>query len=159
MVNKQLRKIKFLLIKLLRIKSNAHNIAMGFTLGLLINFVPSFGIGPILSAGLAKLFRGNPVAGFIGGISIIWMFPLLFYLNIVVGEIVFPIEAVNIEEGLEDTEEVLEVGFQIGKAFIIGMIMNMIFFGIIIYLMIFTVIKKYRREVLMFINKKWTIQK
>jgi uncharacterized protein (DUF2062 family) len=157
MVIKQLRKIKFLLVKLLRIKGNAHSIAMGFTIGLLINFVPSFGIGPILSAALAKLFRGNPVAGFIGGISIIWMFPLLFYLNIVVGEIVFPIETVDIEERLEDTEEVLEVGFQIGKAFFIGMMINILLFGIIIYLLIYTVVKKYRREVLLFIYKKWTI--
>jgi uncharacterized protein len=157
MVTKQLRKMKFFLLRLLRIKSNAHSIAIGFTIGIIITFVPSFGIGPILSAGFAKLVRGNPVAGFIGGLSVMWMFPLLFYLNIVVGEIIYPIEIVNMNKGLDETEEVLEVGFQIGKTFLVGMLINSLLFGIFTYLFTYTIIKKYRREVLLFIYKKWLV--
>lgn len=157
MINKLLRKIKFLIIKLLRIKGNAQSIALGFTTGAIINFIPSFGLGIILSTGLAKLLRGNTVAGFIGGLSLIWLFPLLFYLNIVVGETLFPIELTDIEERLEEADEAIEVGLQIGKAFIIGMFINMLVFGVIIYLIIYTIVKKYRQDALMFFYRKWKI--
>lgn len=157
MIKKQLRKLKFLLIRLLRIKDNAHSIAIGFTIGFLINFVPSFGIGPLLSAISAKLLRGNSFAGFIGGISFLWAFPLLFYLNIVVGENLFPIELFNIGGGIEDTEEALVVGLQIGKAFFIGMLINMLLFGSSMYFISYTILKRYRYDLLMFIYRKWGI--
>lgn len=159
MLSNLLRKIKYLLLRLLRIKGNAHKIALGFTIGMLINFVPSFGLGPLLSAAGAKLLRANPVAGFIGGLSLLWIFPILFYLNVVVGEWFIPIEVNDLEDSLEDTEEAIEVGFQIGKAFLIGMVINMITFGMITYFLIYTVIKKYRVEVLQFITTKWMISK
>jgi uncharacterized protein (DUF2062 family) len=159
MINKQLRKIKYLLLRLFRIKSNAHSIALGFTVGLLMNFVPSFGLGPFLSAASAKLIRANPVAGFIGGLSLLWLFPLLFYLNVVIGEMLIPIDVDDLEDSLEETEEVIEVGFQVGKAFLIGMIINVIMFGIVIYMLSYMVIKKYRNEVLQYIREKWFLAK
>jgi uncharacterized protein (DUF2062 family) len=159
MINKQLRKIKYLLIRLLRIKSNAHSIALGFTVGLLMNFVPSFGLGPILSAASAKLLRANTIAGFIGGLSFLWLFPLLFYLNVIIGELFIPIDVNELEESLEDTEEAIEAGFQVGKAFLIGMLINIVMFGIVIYLLSYMIIKKYRREVLQLICEKWKVSK
>ena len=160
MLNKQLRKLKFLFMRLLRIKGNAHGVARGFTVGVLINFVPSFGFGPFLSTMLPKLVRGNAVAGFIGGVIFLWAFPILFYINIVVGEYFTPVEiAESIEEVIEaeETEEVIEAGLQIGKAFIIGMFVNMFVFGILTYLTVYTIVKKFRHEVLMFIYMKWRV--
>ncbi|WP_220154046.1 DUF2062 domain-containing protein [Rossellomorea aquimaris] len=75
MIRKKLRKFKCLTLKLLRLKGNAHSIALGFTVGLIINFVPSFGIGPVISTACAKIFKGNPFAGLVGGVSLIWAFP------------------------------------------------------------------------------------
>ncbi|MCM3760251.1 DUF2062 domain-containing protein [Alkalihalobacillus oceani] len=158
-IHKYIRKFKFLLIRLLRIKDNAHHIAIGFTADLLINFVPSFGIGPIISIASAKLVRGNLTSGFIGGISIIWAFPLLFYLNMVVGEKLIPIELDELGESIEETVEVLKVGVRIGKAFFIGMCMNMLVFGLIIYFLTYTIIKRYRKSALTFLTKKWKVPK
>lgn len=61
------RRFKYLLIKLLRLKDHSHKVALGFSLGSVVNFVPTFGFGIILSVGLAKLCKGNSIAGLIGG--------------------------------------------------------------------------------------------
>ena len=61
------RRFKYLLIKLLRLKDHSHKVALGFSLGSVVNFVPTFGFGLILSVGLAKLCKGNSIAGLIGG--------------------------------------------------------------------------------------------
>ncbi len=167
MIKKQLRKLKYLCIRLLRIKDRAHSVASGFTIGFLMNFIPSFGFGPFLSTVSPKLVRGNPVAGFIGGIAFIWAFPLFFYLNVVVGEALLPISLetkidiilVEIEEGLEEPEEVINASLKIGKAFIVGMLANLIFFGICIYFLIYYVIKKYRRDLLRIVHRNWNITK
>jgi uncharacterized protein len=153
MIIKRLRNIKFLLLKLLRINDSAHGIAIGFTVGVLINFVPSFGIGPILSALCAKLFKGNPFAGFVGGLASLWAFPLLFYLNIVVGEILLSVDTPK----LEQMGQIFTGNSLIWKAFIVGMILNMLVFGSIIYFIIYYFVKKYRYDILMFIYKKWKI--
>ncbi len=155
------RKIKFMLLKLFRLRDNAHSVAIGFTVGLLLNFIPTFGVGPLASAALPKLFRGNSVAGLVGGILLIWAFPLLFYLNIVTGHILFPIEIeeIIIEQGIEETEEVIEVGITIGKAFIVGMIVNMLVAGLLSYITVYFIFKRSRRKVLLLIYKKWNIQK
>lgn len=167
MFRRQLRKLKYLCIRLLRIKDNAHSIARGFTIGFLMNFIPSFGLGPFLSTLGPKLVRGNVVAGFIGGIFFIWAFPFFFYLNIIVGEALLPIKIetkieiiiVEFEEGLEEPEQVITASLKIGKAFLVGMIVNMILFGAVLYFFIYYFIKKYRKDVLKHFHKSWTLTK
>jgi uncharacterized protein len=159
MTKKLLRKSKYLLIKLLRLQDKAHSVALGFTLGLLINFVPSFGLGPVISVAFAKLLRGNAIAGLVGGLSIIWAFPILFYLNTLVGHLFFPIEIHDLTDHFEETDETVEFGLQVGKAFIAGMIANMIITGIIVYFISYTIIKNFRVKLLQYIYKNWKIPK
>ncbi|UTW69417.1 DUF2062 domain-containing protein [Anaerobacillus sp. HL2] len=91
MLNKQLRKMKYLTLRLLRINDNVHSIAIGFTVGLIMNFIPTFGLGPLLSTFTPKLVKGNSVARINRWICLYMDFPVFFYLNIVVGESVLPI--------------------------------------------------------------------
>src|SRR6478752_362796 len=86
------RRFKYLLIKLLRLKDHSHKVALGFSLGSIVNFIPTFGFGLMISVGLAKLCKGNSIAGLIGGMLFMWAFPLLFYLNMVVGSYIFPVD-------------------------------------------------------------------
>ena len=157
MIKKKLREIKFLMLKLLRIKDNAHSIALGFTLGLLINFIPSFGMGPVISTACAKLFKGNPFAGLVGGVFLIWAFPFFFYLNYLVGHIFFSPDVAQAVTSMEASEETVEASFQIGKAFIIGMMINLIIFGILIYSFMNSLVKKHRNSMLTFIHKRWNV--
>ncbi|MBW3113706.1 MULTISPECIES: DUF2062 domain-containing protein [Bacillaceae] len=148
MIRKKLRELKCLTLKLLRLKDNAHSIALGFTVGLLINFVPSFGIGPVISTACAKIFKGNSFAGLVGGVSLIWAFPFFFYLNLAMGHLIFP---------LDPTSDVVGVGLQIGKAFFIGMLINIPIFGTLIYFIMNSAVKKYRVTMLTFVQRKWNV--
>jgi uncharacterized protein len=148
MIRKKLRELKCLTLKLLRLKDNAHSIALGFTVGLLINFVPSFGIGPIISTASAKIFKGNPFAGLVGGVSLIWAFPFFFYLNLVVGHLFFP---------LDSSGDAVGVGLQIGKAFFTGMMINIPLCGILTYAIMNSAVKKYRGTLLTFVQRKWNV--
>ncbi|MGG4382838.1 DUF2062 domain-containing protein [Priestia megaterium] len=87
-----MRRFKFLIIKLLRLKDHSHKVALGFSLGSIVNFIPTFGFGLMISVGLAKLCKDNSIAGLIGGMLFMWAFPLLFYLNMVVGGYIFPVD-------------------------------------------------------------------
>ncbi len=156
MINKNLRRLKFLLIKLFRIKENAHNVSLGFTLGFLIHFIPSFGMGPIISTVSAKLFKGNAVAGFISGVTLIWLFPFLFYLNVIVGETLFPSGIFPSAAGMP--AHGLGTGVHVGAAFFIGMVVNLLLFGMIVYYLIYTIMSKYRLRFLSYI-KNWDIKK
>lgn len=158
MINKQLRRLKFLLIRLFRLKDNAHNISLGFTLGFLIHFIPSFGMGPIISTASAKLFKGSPVAGFISGVSLIWLFPFLFYLNVIVGETLFPYGIFPSASGMPYHGAAIGASMHVGAAFFLGMIVNIILFGMIVYFLIYTLLLKYRLNFLSAI-KKWDIKK
>lgn len=165
MFRKQRRRLKYLIIRLLRIKDRAHGIARGFTFGFLVNFVPTFGFGPVISGIGPKLVKGNTVAGLIGGLLFLWAFPFMFYFNIIVGEAVLPIditekiEAVIIETEEVETEEVVEVGVKIGKAFIVGMFLNMLIFGSICYTIIYLLIKHSRKETLRSVRNNWKIER
>ncbi len=182
MTNKQQRNLKCLCIRLLRVQDKAHSIALGFTVGLLINFIPSFGLGPFFSTVIAKLMKGNSIAGFIGGVSFLWAFPFLFYLNVVVGETLLPISVnkkmdMAIEqfekEGqkqeviyqrievhpFEHFQKIISASLKIGKAFLLGMVVNIILFGTVCYWLTYYIIIKYRRDALKLIRSKWNPSK
>ncbi|MCA1053689.1 DUF2062 domain-containing protein [Rossellomorea aquimaris] len=152
-----MRNLKCLTLKLLRLKDNSHRISLGFTLGLMVNFVPSFGIGPILSTVIATLFRGNPYAGLVGGISMIWAFPLFFYLNYLIGNLLFPVGVTHASTFSLTAHSVPHSAFEIGKAFIAGMMINVAFFGMIVYKLMDTLMKKHRRSILSYVHNKWNV--
>ncbi|MFI8574484.1 DUF2062 domain-containing protein [Rossellomorea aquimaris] len=155
MIRKKLRECKCLTLKLLRLKDNSHSIALGFTVGLLINFVPSFGIGPFISTACAKMIKGNSFAGLVGGISLIWAFPFFFYLNLIVGYLFYPIDVMD--PSLDYASEAVDVGVQLGKAFFIGMFINIPLFGILTYFIIHSIVRRYRGTMLAYVQKKWNL--
>jgi uncharacterized protein (DUF2062 family) len=158
MINMHMRRFKFLLIKLFRLKDNAHKISLGFTVGFLINFIPSFGVGPLISAAGAKLFKGNPLAGFIGGVSLIWLFPFMFYLNVIVGNTLFPYGIFPSAAGMVPHGVPLGSSLHVGAAFLLGMLVNILFFGMVSYFLIFSIVQKYRSNCLTAI-KKWEVKR
>ncbi len=155
------RRFKYLLIKLLRLKDHSHKVALGFSLGSVVNFVPTFGFGLILSVGLAKLCKGNSIAGLIGGMFFMWAFPLMFYLNTVVGGYIFPIDLDQtlLQNTDEDLDNRLELGAKVGQNFLTGMILNSFLFGSILYIASYYIINQYRGFLLHYISKKWIVKK
>ncbi|AJI21483.1 DUF2062 domain-containing protein [Priestia megaterium] len=155
------RRFKYLLIKLLRLKDHSHKVALGFSLGSVVNFVPTFGFGLIISVGLAKLCKGNSIAGLVGGMFFMWAFPLMFYLNTVVGGYIFPLDfdQTLLQSADGNLDNRLELGAKVGKNFLTGMFLNSFLFGSILYIVSYYIINQYRGFLLHYISKKWIIKK
>ncbi|WP_281269276.1 DUF2062 domain-containing protein [Ammoniphilus oxalaticus] len=150
--------MKLYLLRLFRLRSSTHKIALGISIGFLPNWVPSFGLGPFLSVLLAKLFRANASAALIGGVSGTFMWPFLFYLNYRVGA-----WALREKSEVSDLEDVPyqhldtpnDVGNlnSLGVQFVTGMVINGLVFAILFYILFFVVFKKYRLPLLAIVRK------
>ncbi len=142
------RHIKYYLLRLFRLKASPHQVAMGLTLGFIPNWFPTFGLGPILSVGLAKLTRVNLVAAFMGGLIGTPLWPFLFLLNYRFGNLFM--NNPGKEQDLEDVEYIDAVGsLQSGSIqFLSGAVFNILVSSLIIYLLAYLLFKKYRAGIL-----------
>ncbi len=77
--------ILFEAIRFFRLRGTGEKAARGFAIGLACTFYPTFGLGGIFGGFLARLCGGSIVAGFAGGTSLAFVWPLVFYLNIRTG--------------------------------------------------------------------------
>lgn len=155
MMKKLTRRCKYMLLKFFRIRSSAHSISIGFALGASINFVPSFGMGLLMSIAFARIFKGNTVAAFLGGVSLVGVFPFLFYLNLKTGQFIYPPE---IGEAIKDAaswHETVTAGFSVGRTFTIGMLINMVLFIFSLYPAIYLLFKHYQKQMLRLLYVKW----
>ncbi len=121
-------------IRFFRIRRETEKVARGFALGLMTNFFPTFGFGVVVAAFLARLIRGNVIAGAIGGVSLSLIWPVLFYLNVQTGSLfVHPVIPID---DMDDLTERTMRRLLWGPAFTIGAILNGIAAAVISYVII-----------------------
>ncbi|MBK8913121.1 MAG: DUF2062 domain-containing protein [Phycisphaerales bacterium] len=119
-------------LRLLRLRESRERVARGFSLGLIINFLPSFGFGVLISGFVARALGGNLAAGIAGGASLTFAWPLLFYFNVKVGSLFArPERAVN---DLADVTNETMNALMWGQAFVIGSIINCLVVGLFVYI-------------------------
>lgn len=119
------------LLRFLRVRDSDERVARGFALGLAFNFFPTFGFGPLVSGFIARVFGGNAIAGIVGGVSLSFVWPLLFYFNIKVGGWFLP-PPLPVEEVADVTERTVD-HLVWGQTFAIGAIINACVAGFITY--------------------------
>ena len=125
------RSLLFHSIRLFRIRGQSERVARGFALGLIVNLFPTFGFGVLLSGFVARALGGNVVAGFVGGATLTFFWPVLFYLNIRVGTFfVAPIIPVD---DLSDVTEKSTSALVWGQTFLWGAIVNSVIVGGLVY--------------------------
>jgi uncharacterized protein len=146
------RRIKYYLIRLFRLKASPHQVAMGLAIGFTPNWLPTFGLGPMLSIALAKIARVNVISAFIGGVIGAPFWPILFLLNYRVGGL-FINKPLRVNE-LEDIEYIEVVNDTVGSLqsgslqFIAGASVNLVLSSLLIYLLVFLLFNKYRVSIL-----------
>lgn len=140
------RRARYYAISLFRVDDDSERVARGFALGSLINFYPTFGFGIVISGFLAGICRGNVLAGLVGGglLTILW--PLLFFLNMQVGDFFYR-SPVVIDE-LEDVNESTIDALVMGKTFLWGATLNGLFFSLVAYGLVYYVHSRSRLRVL-----------
>ncbi|WP_134701477.1 DUF2062 domain-containing protein [Ammoniphilus sp. YIM 78166] len=146
------RRLKYYLLRLFRLKAGPHQIAMGLTLGFVPNWFPTFGLGPMLSVGLAKLTGVNLIAAVIGGVLGAPIWPVLFLLNYKVGSLILSepskvndIEEVDYYEAIDDTVGVASGSIQ----YITGTLVNVVLSSLLVYLSIYFLFRRYRLNILL----------
>lgn len=148
---KWMRKWRLALIRLIRVKAAVHHAALGLVVGFVPCWFPTFGIGAILSAALARLFKASMTAALIAAAigSILW--PALFYLNYKIGGFVSSFfsrhtpAVIEIEEvEYVDAAESVQSWAQMGIDFTTGAFINSLVFAVIGYYVFLVVLKRYR---------------
>jgi uncharacterized protein (DUF2062 family) len=118
-------------LRLFRLRESRERVARGFALGLVINFLPTFGAGVLISGFVARALGGNLVAGIIGGASLTFAWPLLFYFNMRVGSLlVQPRRAI---EHFGDVTVEAMTTLAWGWTFMVGALVNLLVAGFAAY--------------------------
>jgi len=121
------------LFRLLRVRDNSERVARGFATGLIVNFFPTFGFGVLISGFVARLFGGNAIAGLVGGATLTFFWPVLFYLNIRMGGWFAP-PPIAVDEVADLTEKTMS-SLVWGQTFIVGAVLNSLLVGGVVYLL------------------------
>lgn len=138
--------------KVTTIKDTPHAIALGASVGLGWNFIPSLGIGPFVSVFTAKAFRASGIAAITVNLGTGFFIPILYSLNMVTGRFLVgkwftapELEKqlqVSIKETIDNIEVIKETPSRIfslskvtefGVEFFLGGIINALIFGVIVY--------------------------
>jgi uncharacterized protein (DUF2062 family) len=150
-----MRKLKYGAIRMFRMKSGNHQVALGFIIGLYPCWFPTFGIGPAISLALAKVARGNILASLFAASlgSVAW--PVLFYLNYKVGnwfgalmvqEAGLPAALPHSDYG--DMIASLNRFGNMGANFLLGAFINSLLSSIVGYVALQLIFSKYRFRIL-----------
>ncbi len=142
---------------LTKLEDTPHAIALGAALGVGWNFIPSLGVGPVLSIVSAKLFGASGVAAVTANLGTGFFIPLLYSLNLATGRgltgnwpggpAVEQELSGSIVESVEGIELVLETPSRffglsriagVGMDFVLGSLVNAVVFGIVLYILFMT---------------------
>jgi uncharacterized protein (DUF2062 family) len=139
-------------IRFFRLRGSREKGARGFAVGLACNFYPTFGLGAFLSGFLAKLIGGNVVAGFIGGSTLAFFWPLLFYVNMRVGGL-FLRPPIVVDE-LEDVTFQTVNRLVWGQTFLIGSLINSLLAATIAYFAFLLLYERLQPHALRWLREK-----
>ena len=149
------RTIKYYLLRLCRLNDSPHQVAAGFTMGFIPNFLPAFGLGPALSVGLAKLVRVNIFSAIVGAVLGTPLWPLLFLLNYKIGSLILDrntkideIKDVDYIEPLQHIPDATNSIHSSGYIFLTGAVVTILISSIFIYLITYFLFKTYRVKIL-----------
>lgn len=135
-------------------KGDPGKVALGCTLGLCVNFIPTLGLGFILAFVLAALFGGNRVSATATSLLTGPLIPVKYALNLLVGGVIYAhgtdtdlVEMVVRQYALifrlgGIREKMLSFLDFFGTTFIIGAAVNVIVLGTIFYFAVRALLRK-----------------
>lgn len=139
-------------ISIFRMSDGSEAVARGFALGMVVNFFPTFGFGVVLSGFVARVLGGNILAGFIGGATLAFAWPLLFFLNMQIGGFFYksPILVDELEDVTEKTVDALVWG----KTFLAGAAVNSVVAGLVSYGAVYIAHSRLRPKALEYFRRR-----
>lgn len=149
------RRLRFYILKLLRLEGAPAKVAFGFALGACINFYPTFGIALILAGFLGGLTKSNVPAALLGDLLFKPLFPVMFYTNLVVGDNLISEKTQNLSLAWSEVLQLHTESFVIlGKVFFMGALINSLVLGAILFAVVYKIFKDYRKKLARWFNKQ-----
>lgn len=139
-------------LRFFRLKGSSERVARGFAVGILPNFLPTFGFGVLISGFLARLLGGNLAAGLVGGASLALVWPALFYLNMRVGGLLL-VTPVEVDEVADVTETTINAVMW-GKTFLLGATVNGLATGVVAYIAMLALYRKVQPHAVVWLRKQ-----
>lgn len=152
------RRLRFYILKLLRLEGAPAKVALGFALGACVNFYPTFGIALILAGFLAGITSSNVPAALLGDLLFKPLFPVMFYINLVVGDNLVSEKTQNLSLAWSKLLQLQSESFVIlGKVFFIGALINTLVLGVILFTIVYKVFKNHRKKLARWFNRQHII--
>lgn len=147
------RKLKYYLLKLFRLHDSPKSVAGGLAWGTFVHFYPTCGLGALFAVGMARIFNTNLAAATLGWAITTPLFPLFFYFNFQMGELILGpcadlTYSMRFMRHLHFRDIVI-----IGKAFAYGSLVNGIIGVIFLWWLGYILLKRYRKETLNYIRR------
>jgi uncharacterized protein len=125
--------------RLLSLRGDRRIIARGIAVGVAMNFIPTVGLGVPIVYWVAGLARGHRVASIVSTMSIKAIFPLLYILNYIVGELVLQHEFIYTLNW--------HLALHAGASFLLGSAINFVAsFALTYYCSLWVLIRKQRER-------------
>jgi len=162
------RKFRKKIRKILKHEGTPYSIALGAAIGVFWNFIPSLGIGPLLSIAVAKIVKARAAVAIAINLATGFFIPFFYTLNVITGNFItgFRLEPQEIESKLEKSLQtsVSNIGsvvdqpltyFLLDKIqsfsvdFMVGAVINAFLAGLVIYVVLWYILKnrkKYKKQ-------------
>ena len=146
------RQLRYFLLRFLRLRDMPAKAALGFAVGACVNMYPAFGISVGVAAFLAGLVRANLVAGLLGNVMVKPLWPVMFYLNLWVGNLLIGHAGANTTRTFHGLIKMnWKAWMLVGKVFFLGAIVNTLILGTLLYIGVYWIFSSYRKQMLRFI--------
>lgn len=131
-------------------------LAVGFALGAITNFYPTFGFGLPLSIALAIITRTSIIGSIVGENLLKILYPITLYLSYLVGSLLFPLpnQTLNIDSILHictswhGFKESWHIFAPYAQAFAVGAIINTFVVGTLFTMVIYLLLVRHRQTIL-----------
>lgn len=148
------RLTKYYLLRFLRIATSPFTAAGGFACGTIVHFHLTSGFGLAIALFLAKLTRTSCIASSLAWALTMPLVPLFFYLNFLTGDLILGETTPDILMIIRDLALLKFANILVvGKAFIIGALLNSMIGLLAIWFLGFLFLKRYRQPALNLVKK------
>ena len=141
------RFLRYTYLRIIRLRTSAHSIAMGLAVGIFIGFLPIIPFQTIAALALALPLRGNKIAAAAGTWISNWANLVPFYAMLYyVGRFLLPLSGVSFDPEHLSMRELLDQGWQIFTVMTVGGVVLGIPGAIITYVLTLRGVLAYRRR-------------
>lgn len=141
------RWLRYICLKIKRMKDNPQKLARGLALGVFLNFLPTFGTGIFIALVIARFIRANVFLACSAALATKWCIPVLYTLNLKVGQMLLGMPSETLAT-LWHKIYALDLSgiLALGKPFIIGSLLNSVVGAYVMYLIFLSLLPMLKRN-------------